>query len=165
MWDADRHDAAGARLELHAAAVEVEDGLAFEHVETRLERVDVRVDVPALQGDERQRHVRRAERSADEAARSRGSLERPGSPSASCDVLAPDEPVRRHPVGEVPRAGVGGHAPEPAPTSADAATAPATPSPPAAPFGQEVGAANVRLAGDEQLFGREACDHFAAGRP
>ena len=61
MWDADRHDPAGTGLELDAAAVEIEDRLALEHVEAGLERVDMRVDVPALEGDQRQRHVRRTE--------------------------------------------------------------------------------------------------------
>ena len=59
--DADGHDPAGAGLELHPTSVEVEDGLALEHVEAGLERVDVCVDVPAVEGDERQRHVRRPE--------------------------------------------------------------------------------------------------------
>ena len=49
---ADRDRAAGAGLERHAAAVEVQDGLAREDVEARLERVQVRVHVPVLERDE-----------------------------------------------------------------------------------------------------------------
>ena len=44
------HDAAGARHELHAAPVQVEDRLPFEHVEARLERVNVLVDASKTAG-------------------------------------------------------------------------------------------------------------------
>ena len=71
---ADRDRAARVRLELDAAAVEVEHGLAGEHVEARLERVQVRVHVAVLERDERQAGVRRARVAADQHLRVSPSL-------------------------------------------------------------------------------------------
>ena len=66
---ADGDRAAGARRERHAAACEVEDRLALEDVEARLERVEVLVDVTVRERDDGERHVRRAERPVDQPAR------------------------------------------------------------------------------------------------
>ena len=52
VWHADRDDAACIRLELDPAPVQVEDGVAREHVEAVLERVEVRVDVAVLELDQ-----------------------------------------------------------------------------------------------------------------
>ena len=131
---ADGYNAAGARLQLHAAAVEIERGRALEHVQARLERVHVCVDVAVGEGDERERHVRRTERAADEAAAAQPGRVA-GKRLGKLDVLAAHETVRRHAVGEVPRPGLPAHAPAPSPTSADAATVPAIPSCPASPSG------------------------------
>src|SRR5581483_63860 len=127
---ADGDDAARARPELDAASVEVEHRLALEDVEAGLERVHVRVDVPVVERDERQRHVRRAERAADEAARAQPAR-MSGQRVGELDVLAAHEPVARHPVREVTSAGFA-HAPSP--TTAAAATASAAPLRPASPF-------------------------------
>ena len=134
MRDADRDDAARAGLELHAGPVEVENRLAFEHVEARLERVDVRVDVTGRERDERQRHVRRAERAADEAARLEAAR-MAGQRVLELHVLPAHEAIARHAVGKLARARVSAHAPAPSPTTADAATASAIPSRPASPSG------------------------------
>ena len=125
-------DAARAGNELHAAAVEVEHRLPLEHVEAGLERVHVRVDVAAVERDERERHVGGAEGAADETAAAQPARA-PGQRLGELDVLAAHEAVRRHAVGEVARAAVAAHAPAPSPTSADAATVPAIPSSPVSP--------------------------------
>ena len=123
----------------------------------------MRVDVAVRERDERDRHVRRAERAVDEAARLE-PLRVPGQRRGELRVLPPDEPVGRHAVGEAAGPGLGAHACGTPPTTAEAATASATPSWPAAPVTEQVGAAHVDLPGDEQLLGGEARDHVAAGR-
>ncbi len=96
-------------------------------------------------------------------------LERPGRASRELDVLAPDEAVSRPPVRELVRAGLAGHRGTPAgSTTAEDATAAAIPGAPSCwtvvALRDEVRAAHVRAAGDEQLIGREAGDHVAPGR-
>ena len=99
---ADRNRAARAGPELHAPPLQVQHRLPLEHVEARLEGVQVLVDMPVGERDQRQRHVRRAERAVDEPAGgqpARAARQRVGE----LDVLAPDEPVARPPVCELAR--------------------------------------------------------------
>ncbi len=96
-------------------------------------------------------------------------LERPGRASVELDVLAPDEAISRAPVRELARAGLAGHRGTPAgSTTAEDATAAAIPGAPScwpsSLLRDEVRAAHVGAARDEQLVGREAGDHVAAGR-
>ena len=126
------------------------------------------VDMAVDERDQRQRHVRRAERAVDEpAGRQAARAARQGV--GELDVLAPDEAISRPPVRELARAGVAGHRGTPAgSTTAEDATAAAIPGVPSCwpcvALRDEVGAAHVRAAGDEQLVGREARDHVAPGR-
>ena len=127
------------------------------------------VDVPVGERDERQRHVRRAERAVDEpAGRQAARAARQGV--GERDVLAPDEAVAGPPVRELARAGLAGHRGDAGrlddggrrhrggESRACRRSAVARPA-------QEVGAAHVRAARDEQLLGREAGDHVAARSP
>jgi hypothetical protein len=68
MGNADWNDTAGARQERDTPPVEVQDRLAFEHVEALLERVDVRRDVTVLEAAEPEAHVDGARRPIDERA-------------------------------------------------------------------------------------------------
>ena len=108
MRHAHRHAAARSGLELHAAPVEIEHRLAPEHVEAGLERMHVRVDVPVDQRDERQRHVCRAARAADEAT-GRQAARAARQRLAELDVLTADEAVRRPAVCQLACAGVAAH--------------------------------------------------------
>ena len=80
------------------------------------------------------------------------------------DVLAADEPVARHPVGELAGARVSAHAPAPSRTSGRRGDRVRHAVATGVAVASEVGAAHVRPPGDEQLLGREAGDHVAAGR-
>src|SRR5262249_30471758 len=66
MGDANRYCPARVRLKTHAATVEKEHGLPLQHVEAGLEGVHVRVDVPLLERDQCQAHVRRASLATDQ---------------------------------------------------------------------------------------------------
>ena len=160
--------AARAGPELHAAPFQVEHRLALEHVEARLEGVQVLVDVAVDERDQRQRHVRRAERAVDEPAR-RQAARAAGQGVGELDVLAPDEAISRPPVRELAGSRVAGHRGTAAgSTTAEDATAAARPGVPSAlavvGLLDEIGAAHVLAACDQQLVGREARDHVAAGR-
>ena len=91
--DADRDRAARARSELDPVTVEIEDGLAGEDVEARLERVQVRVDVAAVDElDEHEAGVRRARVRADQD-RARQSVRTIWQRRSELDVLATNERV------------------------------------------------------------------------
>src|SRR5262249_22228289 len=118
-----------------SAALEVQHRLTFEHVEARLERVHVLVDVAVGQRDQRQCHVRRAERAADHAAggQAAGASRQP---RRQLDVLAPDEPIAGQPFGQLPCASVAHRGTPARSTTAEDATASATPGSPSRPFSE-----------------------------
>jgi hypothetical protein len=62
---ADGQRTAGTWFQLHRCILEIEDGLAVEHVERRLEGVQMRIHVPVRELDQRQTGVRRAVVSAE----------------------------------------------------------------------------------------------------
>ena len=130
MRRAHGYRSAGAGLELHTSPFQVEHGFPFEHVEARLVGVRMLVDMAVDERDQRQRHVRRAERAVDEpAGRKAGGVARQGV--RELDVLAPDEAISGAPVRELVCAGLAGHRGTPAdPTTAEDATAAAIPSAP-----------------------------------
>ena len=92
MRDADGDRAARARPERDTVTVEIEDGLAGEDVEARLERVQVRVDVTAGELDEHEAGVRRACVPADQDCACQ-SLRTVGQRRRELDVLVADERV------------------------------------------------------------------------
>src|SRR6266516_6807257 len=117
------YDAAGARPELHTASVHIKHRLPLEHVEARLVRVQVRVDVSLDERDQRECHVRRSEGAADEpAGRQTARAARQGV--GELDIFAADEAIAGHPVRQLTRACVRAHRVTPAgSTTAEAATA------------------------------------------
>ena len=92
MGQADGKCAAGVRAKPDAAAVQVQDRLALEDEEARLERVDVRVHVPVLELDQGQAGVHRAGGGADQDG-PRQSAAVTGQRGLELDLLAADEPV------------------------------------------------------------------------
>ena len=140
VGDADRDRAAGARPQPDAAPVEVEDRLARQHVEARLERVQVRVDVAVGELDEDQPGVRGAVVAADQHRRARARAVLRAAPArARC-----------------PRGGSAGarHA------LAFSSTAAGRCRPPHGSRRAKSAPRTYVPAGDEQLVGREARDHL-----
>src|SRR5262245_14417493 len=126
MGGTHRHRAAGAGLELHATPFQVEHRFALEHVKARLEGVDVLVDVTIDERDKRQRHVCRAEGAVHEPA-GRQAARAARQSLGELDVLAADEAIARPSVCELARPGVAHRGTPAGSTTADAATASATP--------------------------------------